>query len=297
LPANGHTERSITRLLEERYTGKAANSGNGPAWAWVPQVRNAAGFDARRTCDGIAMSLWPSRGLELHGHEIKCSRSDWLMELRDPSKAEQFTVLCDRWWLVTASKDIVKPGELPPGWGHMAVNSAGKLVVVVQADLLVPGDMEIPPGADGALLQAIIKQHRASLPAKFNRSFLAALLRAAARTQAVQPAEVAQAVEAERQRLEQHHADNVERWREERDGLRARIRAFEEAAGVQLGHLPGEAPAWAHGHDVATVGKALRVVLNGEAQLDRFERRLATLVDTAEKLAADARAAMPTAPQ
>lgn len=38
------------------------------------EVRSATGFPGRlRSADALAMSLWPSRGLELHGFEIKVS--------------------------------------------------------------------------------------------------------------------------------------------------------------------------------------------------------------------------------
>ena len=64
------TESDLTDALKARFCL--------PAWAFFPAVRNAAGFDANRTADGIAMSLWPSRGLEVYGFEIKVSRGDWL---------------------------------------------------------------------------------------------------------------------------------------------------------------------------------------------------------------------------
>lgn len=118
------TEGDVLAMLARRY---AQRSGNGPAWAFVPHVRNAAGFNASRTCDAMALGLWPSKDLELHGHEIKCSRADWLRELRDPSKADAFRRYCDRWWLVATpgvvrvDEDLEGPGELPWGWGLLVV--------------------------------------------------------------------------------------------------------------------------------------------------------------------------------
>lgn len=88
-----------------------------PEWALFPGVRNGAGFDANRTADALAMNLWPSRGLELIGFEIKVSRGDWIKELRAPAKAEDMFVYCDRWYLVAGSRDLVKMGELPSTWG------------------------------------------------------------------------------------------------------------------------------------------------------------------------------------
>jgi hypothetical protein len=60
------TEELIGRL-RTRYL---QDNGNGAAWAFIPKVRSAAAFDARRTIDAYAMSLWPSRGLSLFAFEI-----------------------------------------------------------------------------------------------------------------------------------------------------------------------------------------------------------------------------------
>jgi len=86
---------------------------------------------AQRRADAVAMGLWPSRGLPIHGYEFKVSRQDWRAELRNPAKAEAIGQWCDMWWLVTAPR-VIKPGELPDLWGHMEVQD-GKLVVVKEA--------------------------------------------------------------------------------------------------------------------------------------------------------------------
>jgi hypothetical protein len=52
------------------------------------------------------MSLWPSRGIELHGIEIKVSRNDWLKELGDPAKADEIARFCDRWWVAAGDESI-----------------------------------------------------------------------------------------------------------------------------------------------------------------------------------------------
>ena len=50
------TEKDMLRRLQVKHT---QDNGNGPAWAFVPHVRDKAGFDATRTADAIAMHLWP----------------------------------------------------------------------------------------------------------------------------------------------------------------------------------------------------------------------------------------------
>lgn len=115
------TERQMLDFLHLRYS--QTNPGNGPRYAFAEHVKSHAGFDARRCADFIAVDCWPTKGLELHGHEVKVSRSDWLHELKQPDKAEAFKRYMDRWWLVVPDATIVKPDELPAGWGLMALSA------------------------------------------------------------------------------------------------------------------------------------------------------------------------------
>lgn len=123
-------------LNTEQVMAALAARHSPPAWAFLPEVRSGTGYlRAVRTADAFAMSLWPSRGLELHGFEVKVSRGDWLRELKDPAKAEDLFAFCDRWWLVVGARDIVKPGELPPTWGLM-VPRGEQLIVETEAPKL-----------------------------------------------------------------------------------------------------------------------------------------------------------------
>lgn len=96
------------------------------SYAFIPQCRNQTGYgDQTRTADAVALSLWPSRGHELEGFEVKVSRSDWLGELKNHRKAEEIFQYCDRWWLVTSDKEIAKIEEIPTPWGWMAYTGNG----------------------------------------------------------------------------------------------------------------------------------------------------------------------------
>lgn len=128
-PPVKRTEYEMLQMLRDRYS---ETHGNGIRYACAAHVRSHAGFDARRTADFIAMDLWPSKGLALHGHEVKVSRSDWLAELKHPEKAAEFTPYMDYWWLVVADRRIVRDGELPAGWGLLAPRG-DRLVAVVPA--------------------------------------------------------------------------------------------------------------------------------------------------------------------
>ena len=140
----GVKAEEIINLLRNRFCP--------PAWAFMPQVRNGTGFQSvTRTADAIAMGLWPSRGLYLHGFEIKVYRGDWLNELKQPEKAETIAQFCDYWWIV-APKDLIKVEEIPPLWGLM-----------------------IPHGST----TKIIKEAKQFTPKPIDKLFLAAILRRA----------------------------------------------------------------------------------------------------------------------
>lgn len=128
------TERSMLDRLNRKYS---TYNGNGHRWSRAEHVRVTAGHDAARTCDYMAIDLWPGVGAgsgpKLHGHEVKVSRSDWLTELKDPSKAEAFAKYCDFWWLVSGDKSIVRDGELPRGWGLMVPHGTGLRIAVSPA--------------------------------------------------------------------------------------------------------------------------------------------------------------------
>ena len=143
-PLRGHTERTMLDTLHARYSHRT--QGVTRRYAVAEHVRASCGFAGysskdghrrMRTADFMAQDTWESHGLLLHGHEVKVSRSDWLTELADPSKAEAIKRFCDRWWLVAPDKAIVRD-DLPEGWGLMVLNRVGKLRVAKSAPALDP---------------------------------------------------------------------------------------------------------------------------------------------------------------
>ncbi len=137
------TERDILDLLLARYTNIRRGT---VADRWVRAEHVASDLGHRRlgvskVADFIAADKYPGipygTALALHGHEIKVSRSDWLTELRDPTKAEAVKQYMHHWWLVVSDADIVKPGELPHDWG-LLVKAGDKLRAKVAAPRLTP---------------------------------------------------------------------------------------------------------------------------------------------------------------
>jgi len=88
-----------------------------PEWAIMWEVGQGTGSMSGRRADAVMMSLWPSRGLELHGVEIKVSRSDWKREAADPTKAEAIAKYCHRWWIHTPEGVVDDVSDMPPAWG------------------------------------------------------------------------------------------------------------------------------------------------------------------------------------
>lgn len=125
----GVTEREMLDLLLHRYTNFRRGS-IADRWVRAEHVPSVLGDraakGAKRVADFVAVDKYPGvpygHGLAFHGHEVKVSRSDWLTELRDPDKAETFKRHMHYWWLVVPDVSVVAPGELPKGWGLLAMS-------------------------------------------------------------------------------------------------------------------------------------------------------------------------------
>jgi len=95
-----------------------------PEWACFRDVVNATGFAGSRRADALAMNLYPSRGLEIRGFEIKVSRGDLRKELATPDKAETIAQFCSTWYLVTPA-GLTDKDEIPLAWGIMEIGDKG----------------------------------------------------------------------------------------------------------------------------------------------------------------------------
>lgn len=167
-----HTERSVLDALRARHAPK--DRGNGPEWAFLEHVRDSAGFKAKRTIDALGLGLWPSRGLELHGFEVKVSRADFRREIADPAKMDAFAHVLDRFWIV-APKGIVPRDELPATWGLLEVGDDGTSIrQKVAAPLLTEERTAIPREFLVPMLRAAgasVKSRPDDLQAEYDRGF------------------------------------------------------------------------------------------------------------------------------
>jgi len=111
----------MRRLLAGRYSS--------PEWFITFEVPVNDG-DGGRRIDALAISRIASRGHEVHAIEIKVNRSDWGAELKNPSKAEGWGLIADRFYVATP-KGLVSPVEIPAGWGLYQPATNGLQEVVV----------------------------------------------------------------------------------------------------------------------------------------------------------------------
>ena len=196
------------------------------SYAFLQEVGNSTGFSCKRHADVIVMSLWPSRGLEIIGMEVKVSRTDWVKELGQPEKADIIFGKCDRWYLVVGDERIVQDGELPKGWGLMVPKKDG-LRISVQAVQNLPEP-------------------------KLDRPFLAAILRQSC-YQATKDAYMKKEYQRGRNAGIEEEKNSNGSWQAEASGLRKAIEEFERASGVSIRGY----------HGPKRIGDAVQRVLNG----------------------------------
>lgn len=107
----------IDGLLHEKY-------GQDP-WFYFSQVPERAD-GMGRTIDGLAVNVWNSK-FAVIAFEIKVSRSDFLSELRDPSKRQPFIERSTQFYFVTPH-GLVQPDEVPAECGLMWVQAGGRII-------------------------------------------------------------------------------------------------------------------------------------------------------------------------
>ena len=191
------TSGDLLRMLHTRHSD--------PGWAFFAEVPDRTAGHSRRA-DAVAISLWPSRGLHLHGFEVKVSRRDWLAELKRPEKADSVGKYCDFWWLVVSEPSIVEDGELPSAWGLLA------------------------PSGNG--LRTLVRPTALS-PQPIGRPFLCSLLRKFAEGQ-VPSVSIQNELEAEYERGEEAGCRMAHFDKRDLEELRKAVKAFEDGTGLSI---------------------------------------------------------------
>lgn len=233
-----------------------------PQYALLFEVASGMGKTMNGYADAIAMSLFPSRGLDIEGFEFKTDRRDWLKELKTPDKAERVARFCDKWWLVISDEGIAKPEEVPAGWG-LYVHTGGKLEIAKRP-----------------------KKLKAATP---DRTFLGAMLRRAnemaerERQRAVEAIDKDDFVKKARalaeKEAEQRFKDDLEIATREHQSLKREVDAFEQKSGVKITMWNGD-----------RMGEAVNLVANLKDSRDirEIERLAVDIEFKASRLKADA---------
>jgi hypothetical protein len=235
------TVRDIHTALAVKYPA--------PGWAYFEEVSNGTGAFHSRTADGIAISLWPSRGYEADGFEIKLSRSDFLNEMKRPQKAEAIFRFVDRWWLVTP-KDLVKVEEVPKTWG----------LIFLKGEKL------------------FVQKHAPGLkPKPWSRAFVASLMRDIHEQYIPKKAMDVEFTRIKNEATERAKSDMKFRL-QELAKLEEDVREFEKASGIKI------QDRWRH--TPTQIGHAVNVVLEHgvDEQLKRIEHTRGRLAASVKDL-------------
>lgn len=218
-------------------------------YAVMQEVSNAAGHSRSRSADFMVMGLWPSRGLMIETIEVKSNRSDWLLELKNPAKAETFFKYSDLFWLLTDKEGVAKMEEIPPAWGW----------------LMLKGDR-------------IIQQKAATklTPIDLPKSLLAAMMkRAADKAGYVHKSEIQASIDDAFNRGCDYKERQVNKSRKEYEELCEKIVAFEKASGIKI-----DTRSWQTNQ--AEMGAAVKFIINGGTE--RIKRELKDLESTAKDI-------------
>lgn len=158
------TAADVKDALYARYH-KPSQGREGEQYVCLTEARSGAGFRGNDgQCDFLAINTWQGRGMELIGHEVKVSMSDWHAELDQPEKAERFARFCARWY-VAAPSELAKKirHEVPPAWGLLSVASSGRVTETVPPQRRAEVD-EVPAWWWVGWLAQIDRQHKRRLP-------------------------------------------------------------------------------------------------------------------------------------
>lgn len=125
-----------------------------PHFAFLSQVRNGTGFRRKttRTADAMAMGTWPSRGIHLHGIEVKVDYQDFKRELANPEKAEDIAKYCHFWWMAVTHEKVAPIDQVPAGWGLLVVSEDCETLRVAR-----PATISKPEAPDHLMLASMLR--------------------------------------------------------------------------------------------------------------------------------------------
>lgn len=269
------TTKMTAKQLVERLRASLVKPGDDmPGGMFMTEVTLGA-----RRIDGLYCGFFGSRGRFLRGYEVKVARSDWLAELDQPAKAEAWEQNVHEWWIVAPDTTIVRPEELPPGWGLLVPDpnprTKTRMLTVVKAAR--HEDRQPSWEAVHAIIQkADTERMRAT----------------GERVRALQ-AEHREALEAEVQRRLSHDSSTAEHWKGQAERTQALVNEVGEILGI---HVIGG--SWAYGTATVSVEQlreSFARFLLAEKQVDQALRHKLMQVRSIRDAARDAEKALKAA--
>lgn len=249
---DAHTEQSISAAIIKTFGG-VMSQGVGVRYVVALQVNNGAGFAYGRTLDAVVFDTWPSKGLVLHGIEIKVTKADLRRELQHPDKSAGFTQFLDTFSIAAPAEVLKGMKDVIPGkWGLYTPTSDGRLRTA-RKPLYLHED-----GRDREVC---------------DRSFAAAFARALVQRSLSHDAERA-AFESGQQQGRKAGLADVDRAERALSQLRDECNAFEAASGVTLR---------GYSTNGRRIGEAVDFVLKGGLELK--SRHSESLVELGHRLA------------
>lgn len=109
---SAYSEQDLLDLLRKRHAGAE--------WAFFPKFMAGTGRKANRQFDAFAINLWQSKGFDRVAYEIKVYRSDFLKELKNPSKRQRAMTYSNHFYFVCPD-GLVEKDEIPDDAGLMVV--------------------------------------------------------------------------------------------------------------------------------------------------------------------------------
>lgn len=226
---------------------------------------------ANRRLDVVAFNLWGARGYRIVGFEIKVSRGDWLRELAAFEKSAEWHAVVDAFYVVTPG-GLVKPEELPAGWGLLELRGS-RMFTKVQAAARAP---------------------RPDLPREISARFLGRVLEQLEQTRREASVGVRREIREELEAsIEQRLRDEFGERLSAADAAAAELEALREALGAGYYDTPKELQALvqlARTMDRQLVGRGRQLAsgLHREAgELTRIAERVSSLLEATNPPAAE----------
>jgi hypothetical protein len=119
-----------------------------------------------RRADAVALQIYQSRGIALHGFEVKTHRRDWLRELKQAAKADELFRRCS-YWSIVAPAGVAAEHEVPEAWGLFQIEADKSRFTTVRR----PSKLE-PDPLDLYTVALILRRAMSALKAPYDLAHL-----------------------------------------------------------------------------------------------------------------------------